>query len=177
MRHVGDVRSHKELNNVLQDEAHANCGDQRGELWRVAKRSIGKPFDQCPDERHHHNRHGEEDDQTDDQGWNVEDCASLTKQRGADGNRDKRGDHEDVAVGKVDEFDDPIDHGVPERDQRVDCAERHRVQELLKPEQSEHQREEPGDDRRQEELAANALGAYGACRCCHEPPFKVSRGI
>ena len=161
----------------MKDEAHPDCSNQRGELWRVAKWSIGEPFNECANQRHHHNRHGEEDDQTDDQGWNVEDCASLTKQRGADGNRDKRGDHEDVAVGKVDEFDDPIDHGVPERDQRVDCAERHRVQELLKPEKSEHQREEPGDDRRQEELAANALGAYGACRCCHEPPFKVARGI
>ena len=51
------------------------------------------------------------------------------------------------------------------------------LKELLKPEQSKHQREEPSDDRRQEELAANALGAYGAYRCCHEPPFKVARGI
>ena len=40
-------------------------------------------------------------------------------------------DHVDVAVREVDELDDTIDHGIAERDQGVDAAERHAVDELL----------------------------------------------
>src|SRR5205807_9390305 len=40
---------------------------------------------------------------------------------------DERADHEDVAVGEVEELQDPVDERVPERDERIDATERQRV--------------------------------------------------
>jgi hypothetical protein len=39
--------------------------------------------------------------------------------------------HEDVAMGEIDELDDPVDHGVAERDQRKDRSARDAVNRLL----------------------------------------------
>ena len=39
-------------------------------------------------------------------------------------------DHEDVAVGEVDELDDAVDHRVAQRDEGVDATDRERVEEL-----------------------------------------------
>ena len=45
--------------------------------------------------------------------------------------REECADHEDFAVGEVDELDDPVDHRVAQRDQGVDAADRQRIEELL----------------------------------------------
>ena len=45
--------------------------------------------------------------------------------------RGERADHHDLAVREVDELDDPVDHRVAERDDRVDAAERQAVHDLL----------------------------------------------
>ena len=45
--------------------------------------------------------------------------------------RNEGADHEHVAVGEVDELDDPVDHRVAEGDEGVDRAERQRVGDLL----------------------------------------------
>ena len=42
-----------------------------------------------------------------------------------------RADHHHLAVREVDELDDPVDHRVAERDDRVDAAERQAVDDLL----------------------------------------------
>ena len=47
-------------------------------------------------------------------------------------------DHEDLAVGEVQELEDPVDHRVAERDQRVDAPERQAVDELLDEEVEVH---------------------------------------
>ena len=52
--------------------------------------------------------------------------------------RDEDADHEDVAVGEVDELDDPVDHRVAEGDEGVDRADRQGVDELSGPEDEEH---------------------------------------
>jgi hypothetical protein len=44
---------------------------------------------------------------------------------------DERPDHEHVAVGEVDQLDDPVDHRVAEGDEGVDRAEDKRVAHLL----------------------------------------------
>ena len=41
---------------------------------------------------------------------------------------DERADHEDVAVGEVEELEDAVDERVAERDQRVDAPERQSVE-------------------------------------------------
>ena len=75
----------------------------------MAQRAIGEPLDEdaeqgCDrhrDEDRRHNGDAERD------GVEAEVCA----------------DHVDVAVRKVDELDDAVDHRIAERDQRVDAAE------------------------------------------------------
>ena len=44
---------------------------------------------------------------------------------------DVRADHEHVPVREVDQLQDAEDHGVAERNQRVDRAERNAVQDML----------------------------------------------
>ena len=44
---------------------------------------------------------------------------------------DERAHHEDVAVGEVQELEDPVDERVAERDERVDAAEREAVERQL----------------------------------------------
>ena len=48
-----------------------------------------------------------------------------------DAEADVGADHEHVAVGEVEELEDPVHHRVPEGDQRVDAAERRRVDDRL----------------------------------------------
>ena len=45
--------------------------------------------------------------------------------------RDQRADHHDFAVREVDEPEDAVDHGVAQRDQRVDAAQHQAVDDLL----------------------------------------------
>ena len=56
---------------------------------------------------------------------------------------DERADHVDLAVREVQQLEDPVDHRVAERDQRVDAPERQPVDELLN-------EEVPGPHRRME---------------------------
>ncbi len=44
---------------------------------------------------------------------------------------DERPDHENVAMGEVDEAQHSVDHGVAERDKRIDAAEGNAVNDLL----------------------------------------------
>ena len=45
---------------------------------------------------------------------------------------EERAHHEDVEVGEVDQLDDAVDHGEPEREERVHRAQAHPVDDLLK---------------------------------------------
>ena len=50
----------------------------------------------------------------------------------AEGNNSHvRAQHVDLAVGEVDQLDDPIDHGVAQGDQGIHAAERQAVNQLL----------------------------------------------
>ena len=138
---------------------------------------VGESLDQGADERHHDDRDQEEEHEADDKCWDVGDGTGLAQDRRADADRDECGDHEDVAVGKVDELDNPVDHGVAKGDERIDRAERHGVQELVEPEDAEHERKEAGDGGREEELAAHALGSHGTRCCCHRSSFRIAVGV
>ena len=87
-------------------------------------RGSGSPVD-----RHHEQqRDGEDQDQERDVGDGARTgrrCTSVTPRR------QERADHEHVAVGEVDELDDPVDHRVAEGDQGVDRADRQGVDRLL----------------------------------------------
>ena len=111
--------SRDEQGDVLEDEAHADRGDERGELGRVAEWLVGDALDADvePGSDQHRDREDEQDD------------PDLQQDRGVAGqpehDRDQeegehRAEHEHVAVGEVDELDDPVDEGVAERDQGED---------------------------------------------------------
>ena len=57
--------------------------------------------------------------------------ARHARGRREDRERAEGADHEDLAVGEVDELDDAVDHRVAERDQRVDRTEHEAVGQLL----------------------------------------------
>ena len=58
--------------------------------------------------------------------------ASGTAKLGQYAVAEERTDHVHVAVREVQELEDPVDHRVPERDQRVEAAEHEAVPEQLK---------------------------------------------
>ena len=60
---------------VLQDEAHADRRDQRGEPRGVSQRPIGQPLDHDADDAHDHHRHGEREHEDLDQEDRVLDGA------------------------------------------------------------------------------------------------------
>src|SRR3954467_4612549 len=116
--------------DVLQHERHADRGDQRGELGRVAQRAVGHALD-------HHVEHAA-DDHREDQRHDDPAGDAEGRRRQADPEdarpelrRRERADHEDVAVGEVDQLDDPVDQRVADRDQREDRAVRQAREEVV----------------------------------------------
>src|SRR5205823_4468198 len=119
---VVDVRtSLSKETHALGEERTADRGDERREARRVAGRPGGgsleagnqgagrQPGQRENCEERDHRTQGE--------------CPSLPKaedrqKRGGE----KRSKGEYVAVSEIDELDDPVDHRVAERDQRVDAA-------------------------------------------------------
>ena len=126
---VATARDHE--GDVLEDERHADRGDQGGQPRCVPERSIDDPFDEDveePDDRH---REHEGTDQEEREEGQVVDRPALAHDPAEEDHGHERADHEDVAMGEVDELDDPVDHRVAERDQRVDRADREGVDGLL----------------------------------------------
>ena len=112
---------------VLQDDGHADGGDQRREPGRFAQRTVGD-FLHPVGERHAY------EDSDDEAGENDQDRRQLhvrAEERRDHRQRDHRADHHHFAVGKVDQADDAVDHGVAQRDQSIDAAQRQAVDDLL----------------------------------------------
>ncbi len=111
----------------LQQDRDADRRDQRCQARGVAQRPIGDALDDQTDGDAHRNRRQHADCQQQPTG--CVDEHRLQKQ-----NCRQRGqgpDHQHVAVRKVDQVQDPIDHRVAERDQRVHAAEYQAVDDLL----------------------------------------------
>ncbi len=101
---------------VLEEYGHADRADERRKSLRLAERLVCDLLDG-------ESVRGGVDDR-DKPGEDEERRSGQTQQRER-ARRDERGecaDHVDLAVGKVDQLDDPVDHGVAEGDQRVDAA-------------------------------------------------------
>ncbi|GAA3107562.1 hypothetical protein GCM10020254_61820 [Streptomyces goshikiensis] len=54
------------------------------------------------------------------------------REGGVGGERAEAADHEDLAVGEVDELDDAVDHGVPDGDEAIKGTEGKAVGQLLR---------------------------------------------
>ena len=98
------------------------------ELIRGAapQRAVGQPLDDEPE--HAADHHGEErdPDRAADAG-----VLALAAERARAYQPIIRADHEDVAVGEVDQLQHAVDHGVAEGDERVDRAQRDAVDDVL----------------------------------------------
>ena len=107
--------------DVLDDERHADRGDQRREPWRVAQRLVGDPLDRGVEEREAGHDHDEREREAAD---DREHARAHVEAEDADDHRarDEAGEREDVAVREVDQLQDAVDERVAERDETVDRA-------------------------------------------------------
>ena len=121
------ARTLHDLDEVRQEDRHADRRNERREPEGASERPVGEPLDgPVPQagQRHRCDQHHDERDrkraQMKDLGENHED------DQGDEGRQ-----HEQVAMGEIDHADDAVDHRVADRDQTVDRSERQPVDELL----------------------------------------------
>ena len=120
---------------AIVNGGHPNLGDLQRQVLhllhaprRPAERPVGGPLDRRTVGRAESHRNGKGDDE-----------ARRDPQRRAGGAREHsqhndpeiRPQHVDLAVGEVDQLEYPVDHGVAERDQRVDAPARQAAEEQL----------------------------------------------
>jgi len=112
----------------LQQDAHADRRDQRGQLGAVAQGPVGDFFNGEVERRRHHT--GDQRCQDQDQPAR---CAGHAVLHDADGGPAGEGpDHEHLAMREVDQIDDAVDHGVTQGHQGIHAAQNQTVDDLLK---------------------------------------------
>ena len=117
MRYCG---AEQQQRRVLEEEGDAERRDQRRDPRGVAQRPVGEALDREPEKaRAEHRDHEHAEDEQRDRDRRVERAA----QERQDAEADERADHVDVAVREVEQLEDPVDHRVAQRDQRVDAPE------------------------------------------------------
>jgi hypothetical protein len=113
-----------QLHRVREEERNAERTDQRRDPRGVAQRPVGETLDH--DAEHGAAGHRRERDQHQQQpGGHLRIRRAAQELERAEA--DERPDHEHVAVGEVEELQDPVDKRVAERDQRVDAPQRQGV--------------------------------------------------
>ena len=125
---VALLRAEQELQRVREEEGHAERADQRRDARRVTERPVGEALDR--DAEHGAARHRGERDQHEQQP-ERDDGVGRPAEQLERAEADERADGEDVAVGEVEELEDPVDERVAERDERVHAAERETVERQL----------------------------------------------
>ena len=118
---VPELRAEQQQRRVLEEERDAERRDQRRDPRRVAQRPVGEALDRdAEDARSRPSPPGTCRARAAPTG--IAGLSGAAEQR-QDAEADERADHVHVAVGEVEQLEDPVDHRVPERDQRVDAAE------------------------------------------------------
>ena len=112
------ARALQQLDVVLQEDRHADGGDQRGQARRSSQRTIGDPLEgpaigggqqhRCDEDQQQRERNPGHPDEAQHEEGN---------------DRDEGADHEDLAMREIDHADDAVDQGVADGDQAVDGAE------------------------------------------------------
>jgi hypothetical protein len=117
-----------ELADAHEDERDADRRNQGGQLRRVAQRSVDDPV-------HREVQRGAEDHADRER---QEDAAGGARRSGVgqaelrdQGQREECAQHEQVAVGEVDQLDDAVHHRVADRDEREERPRGEAVDELL----------------------------------------------
>ncbi len=120
---------------VLEKERDADGRDEGRDAGGVADRHVGALV-------HHHTQDGREDNR-DGEGGPPGKAEHEDAEVG-----EVASHHHDVAVGEVDEPDDPVDHGVADGDEAVEAPQCHAVDHLLE-EESQFQKTVPNPERLQ----------------------------
>ncbi len=122
---------------VFQEKGNADGRDERGDAGHSPQGAVGEPF-----HRYGQQGAGQHGGQDHGDGADHRHCRRIHP--GPDGQRppvqvqkgdgeetDKGADHKDIAVGKVDQFHDAVDHRVAQGDQSINEAQLKAVQDLL----------------------------------------------
>ena len=122
-RHVLRVRAERprQRAGVLEQQRHADRGDQHVEPRRLAQRAVREPLDRHAERGAQ--RHRERSGST-RQSRSPASALRASRTSRAIVNDDPRAEREHVGVREVDEAQDAVDERVAERDQRVERAER-----------------------------------------------------
>ncbi|KFB70737.1 MAG: hypothetical protein AW09_004159 [Candidatus Accumulibacter phosphatis] len=111
--------------HILQDDRHADRGDQGGQSRRMPQWAIGNPFE-SPAE-HHADHHRNQQTNAE----NQQRRHAGRSERNDHGESDHRPDHHHLTMSEVDQTDDAVHHRVAESDQRIDGAQSEAVDQLL----------------------------------------------
>ncbi len=112
------LRRNQQDHPVFQEERYADGRDQSSDPGRMPHGPIGNPFndDPCQSCTDHGNYQGRQKGQP---GF-------------GDGHKTDVGpQHVNIPVSEVDEFDDPIDHGISQGNQSIDTAQGYPIDNLL----------------------------------------------
>src|ERR1043166_4833019 len=88
----------------------------------VAQRTVREAFD-------HNSEHGANEHRANQHGKSA--AQRLARKISRDVKPGERANHENITVREIDETEDAVNHGVTEGDERVNCAERETVEQLL----------------------------------------------
>ena len=125
-----DIVAEHAAERVLDDEGGADGADQRRERRDMAERPVADPLDD--QRRRGAHRHRQQHDRRHRQDRIiVENAGAIEAARQEEGRERSR--HGDVAMREVDQAQDAVDHGVAERDQRIDAADGQAEQEEIEP--------------------------------------------
>ena len=125
--------AHTEQDEIEQNIGDADGGDHRSRAGGAAQRPQPVTLDDGADRARAQHRTDEDEQQNTDERQAVENLGLSHKAQGLHHPQaDERAHHEDVEMGKVDQLDDAVDHGEPEREQRIHRTQAHPVDDLLK---------------------------------------------
>ena len=119
-----ELRAVEQEHRVLDEERRAERRDQRRDSRRGAQRPVGEALEHDADAaaRHHRPERHQHDQQPDG------DARILRPAEPAeDAPADEGADHHHVAVGEVEQLEDPVDHREAERDEGVHASQRQAV--------------------------------------------------
>ena len=122
--------------DVLDDERHPDRGDQHGQPRGVPKPPVGGELDRGVDGRAEGGRDHERREETADQAERAARAGQTEDGAPDQSRREESAQGEDVAMGEVDQLQDPVDERVAQRHEAVHRAERkadqHHVEEVVR---------------------------------------------
>ena len=126
---AAEVGAEEQERRGLEEERDAERRDQRGDARRVPERPVGEALDHDAERaRAHHRRHQHREDDEEHRRRQWRDRPTEQREHGV---AREGAHHVHLAVGEVQQLEDPVHHRVPEGDQGVDGAEREPVHHLL----------------------------------------------